>query len=334
MDGFDSIRFLLAMALFTASFIRQYSFYTGIEYVLFLALVLADSSSSFCICISVKVFVCLLFFIGDYLLKIAFVNVEELLVIRYMIGSWKNPCHALIAVGDEVFHYTQDTGTGKSDQPFGVADRLFFLDVRKHPTPFSTLRQKMFFSPCVGFAVPNIGTEILEQRLQTCGKCHDWAVTAIYVLSCHKFLSYSIVSYVRWLTWVGCVILALLLKILADFQHSSAETQSYLVAFCDCILMSVTLLDVINLVEFKLEENHCKVRKVFYRDCCVQIAKLFIMCIFVIVIQKSSLYVIVSRYGYFVYIGVCLLCSAVVHSITSSYLIRNFAVDNSLNKNN
>ena len=331
MGGFEFIRFLLMMALFTASFIRQYSIYTRIEYALFLALVLADSSSSFCICISVKLFVSLLFFMGEYLSKIAFAKDEDLLVIRYMIGSWKHPCHALIAFGDDVYHYTQDPRTGKSDQPLGVLDRALFLEVRKHPTPFSTLRHKMFFSPCVGFAVPNIDASILEQRLEACGKCHDWAVTAIYVLSCHKFLSYSLVSFVRWLTWVGCVILALMMKMMADFHLSSAETQLYLVSFCDCILMSVTLLDVINTIEFKLDDNDYKVRKVFYRDFYVQIVKLFMICSIVIVIQKSSLHDIVSRYGYFVYIGVCLFCSAIVYPIFSSYLTRSSAhLDNPL----
>jgi len=329
MGGFDFLRFLLAMALFIASFIRQYSTYTRIEYFLFLALLLADSSSSYCICVSVKVFVCLLFFMGDYLSKIASAKVDALLIIRYMIGSWKQPCHALIAFGDEVFHYTQDPGTGKSDQPHGVLDRAFYLDVRKHRTPFTTLRHKMFFSPCVGFAVPNISASVLQQRLEACGKCHDWAVTAVYVLSCHKFLSYSVVSFLRWLTWVGCVILATVMISLADY--SPAETQSKHVALCDCILMSITLLDVINMIEFKLEDNDYKVRQVFYRDCYMQTVKLFMMCSFVLIIQKSSLHTIISRYGYFVYIGVCLFCSAIVHSITSSYLTRSSAhLDNPL----
>ena len=163
MGGFDFIRCLLTMALFTASFIRQYSIYTRIEYILFLALVLADSSSSFCTCISVKVFVSLLFFIGDYLSKIASAKVEALLVIRDMIGSWKPPCHSLIAFGDEVFHYTQVPRTGKSHQPHGVIDHAFYLGMRKHRAPFSTLRHKMFFSPCVGFAMPNIDASILKQ---------------------------------------------------------------------------------------------------------------------------------------------------------------------------
>ena len=71
MGGFDSIRFILTIAVVSASFVRRYSIYTHIEYALFLVWTRADSSSSFCICISVKVFVCLLFFIGDYLSKIS-----------------------------------------------------------------------------------------------------------------------------------------------------------------------------------------------------------------------------------------------------------------------
>ena len=330
MGGSNSTRLFLAIALVAASFIRQYSIYTRIEYALFLSLLLADSSSSFCICISVKVFVCLLFFIRDYVSKLVSAKVDPRLLIRYMIGSWGQPYQALIAFRDEMFHCSQDLGIGISGHPLGVEDRTLFLDVRQHPIPFSTLHHKMFFSlSCAGFPVPNIGTSIHEQRLEVCVKKHDWAVTAIYVLSCHKFLSYSIVSFVRKLTWAGCVNLAISIHLLAEFE--SSETHSHLVTLCDCTLMSITLFDVINSVEFKVEDNDDEVHTVFSRNCYVKIVKLFIMCTFVILIQKSPLYDVVSRYGYFVYIGVCLLCAAVVHSMTSRSLARSNAhLDNPL----
>ena len=39
------------------------------------------------------------------------------------------------------------------------------------------------------------------QKLQACGKCHDWAVVSLYLLSYNKFLIYSVLTPLRWSTW-------------------------------------------------------------------------------------------------------------------------------------
>jgi hypothetical protein len=313
------LKFYLTVALIAASCYRQYSFYTIIEYGLFLALILVDPSSSFCACISVKVFVCLLFFLGDYLTEMLSVKIYSQSIFTCIIRTWRQLYRALIALGDDIFRYTRESGTGNNEQPQGVIHPCYWFAVLRYPTPCYGFCDEMFHSPCLGFAVPNIGMDIVQPRLEADGRYHDWAIAAIDVLSCHKFLSYSIVSFARKLTFIGCIYIGSLKMMETEFHLHAVLTQSYFSDSCDCFLISVTLLDTINSIDFKLDDSDQKVRRVFDRGIHMKVAKLVIICVLVASIRKSSYYGIISRYGYLFYIGVCMLCAAMVHLITYSW---------------
>lgn len=245
---------------------------------------------------------------------------NNLSVLRYLIGNWKQPCHVLISVGESVYHYTQESGLGTSNHPFGVVDRLFNLEPQDHKNPLATLLPRMFYSPCVGFVIPNFDPENLKQRLEVCGKCHDWAVSAVYVLSCHKFLSYSVVSYVRWVSWVGCAILCAFC-----FGDSTNNDYKKGIFLSDLILQLITLLDILNMVKFKLEDD--KVSAYFNRSSVsFHILKLVVLCIFIGLLNQI-VPIQVHYYGYLIYILICAICGFIVHFWTYPFVPR----DNNIN---
>ena len=298
--NFSWINGSLSVLIVSFCLLKQYSIYSIIEHVLFLLHVCFGhhKSASFCFCISVKVVVSLGFFIWETL------GMKELNILRYLIGSWNQPCHALVSAGEKVFHYHQPRGEGNSDHPLGVSDRLFDLKPALHPKPLTTLLPKMFHSPCVGFAIPNFDSTNINQRLEVCGKCHDWAVSVVYVLSCHKFLSYSVVSYVRWISWVG-------FAIFSAFWFGDA-TNDYMkgIFLSDAILQVITLMDIINMVKFRLEDD--KASEHFKRRSYLNILKLIVLCT-VIWLLKSSIPSQVQYYGYYLYLITCAICGFIIH---------------------
>jgi hypothetical protein len=93
-----------------------------------------------------------------------------------------------VAVGENVYHYTNNAG---------------FINVLKDPmiAPWLLLK-KASFAPHVGFAVIENKNQIIR-KLEIYGKkCHDWAVVTLYLLSYSKFLTYAILTSVRWTTWI------------------------------------------------------------------------------------------------------------------------------------
>lgn len=309
---------------------KNYSIYSIIEHIFFIILLCLGQhqTASFCFCISVKVVVSLGFFIwetnglnsdndndnnGANKLK----DKDNLSILRYLIGNCRQPCHSMIAVGETVHHYTPSTEAGSSDHPFGIEDRLFNLNPKVHTKKLSTLQPNMFYSPCVGFAIPNFDEENMKQRLDVCGKCHDWAVSVVYVLSCHKFLSYSAVSYVRWVSWVGCALL-----LVFCFGDSTNPTNDYKkgLFLSDLILQLITLLDIINMVKFKLEED--KVSAYFKRSSVFHILKLVVLCI-VIGLLKQIVPIQMHYYGYFIYILICAICGFIVNFWTKQFVPRD-----------
>ena len=235
-------------------------------------------------------------------------------ILRYLIGNWRSPCHSIIAVGETGYHYTQEPEAGSSNHPLGVADRLFNLKPEVHQKKLSELQPIMFYSPCVGFAIPNFDEKNMKQGLEVCGKCHDWAVSAVYVLSCHKFLSYSAVSYVRWLSWAGCLILC------AFCFGDSTNDYKKGVFLSDLILQFITILDIINMVKFKLEDD--KVSTYFNRSGVFQTLKLVVLCI-VIGLLKQIVPIQMHYYGYFIYILICAICGRIVHYWTNQFVPRD-----------
>jgi hypothetical protein len=90
-----------------------------------------------------------------------------------------------------------------------LEERSNQLSPRLHRLDTEEVKSRVMFTSCVGFSVQNSDAEIMK-RLRNCGKRHDWASTAVYSLSCHKYLSYCCVLLFRWLTWIAVIIVLLL----------------------------------------------------------------------------------------------------------------------------
>ena len=76
----------------------------------------------------------------------------------------------------------QDNNNMKGDRlnSENTQDRSFNLVPKTAPS--------IWLRTCVGLTVLD-GIRQLRQKLQACGKCHDWAVVSLYLLSYNKFLT-------------------------------------------------------------------------------------------------------------------------------------------------
>ena len=145
-----------------------------------------------------------------------------------------NSVHAGIGVGDNTYHYSYPYGNANSQQRSSnlVASKSNYK-----------LLGNSLFAPCVGIAVIMDEREIL-QNLQLCGKCHDWAAASLYLISFNKFLSYSIISPLRWISW-----LLFVTSLLSCF--TSGDT--YLMI--DILHIGSTIFDTLNFSDIRLESN-------------------------------------------------------------------------------
>lgn len=309
-----------------------------------------------------KLLISFLFFVVEVRLRPEIVR--GLAVLTYFMGSERHPCHALIGLGEDVYHYTLapiDNGTlSQADAAATQADathatttpadappqsdaaptqgrapaqnrdatsreRSFELVPCKSKKVSEGLRDTMFFAPCVGFASPLLKKEddILE-RLAGCGKCQDWACVALYVLSCHKYLSYACVLHLRWLTWV-CFAFVLGVKIMVvylknvlggDADHNSNVLNGVSYVFLTMAHMSLTTFDIINIRRNRLQGNDTAVLSHFrWRGVFFEFLK-FTMLFVVLAVWTRWVPQRVSEWDYFIYFFLCILVGAAVHIIT------------------
>jgi len=106
--------------------------------------------------------------------------------------------------------------------------------------------------------------ELTPQVLDLSGRCHDWAGN-VHTLS-DKFMSYSLIAWLRWLNWIGAAVF-FLLALVGGLPCARAAV--------DVLAISFTLLDVVNLRANQLDSN-CKQAAVgdFTRSCAAEALKL------------------------------------------------------------
>jgi hypothetical protein len=138
--------FLLAILVFYKGYQRA----TCLEYLLLAVLYLFQFNLSFSIFLSMKVLLSFFTFLFE-------------LIYTQMIEN-------------DAYHYS--TGTPTSE----AVDRSYNLNPSKHDLATDQPRSRMFYAPCVGFSI-SFTDNVLQERLQTCGKCQDWATVAIYLFS-------------------------------------------------------------------------------------------------------------------------------------------------------
>lgn len=126
-------------------------------------------------------------------------NVVEL---KYLIRHpWKS-CHAYISVGNNVYYHSsfmEGQTANSRDQSYNLSPS----DLNENSA--TRILTKSFFAPCVGLGILTTREKILE-KLYLCGKCHDWAVVALYLLSTQKYLTYSVLCAYRWTSWIILVV--------------------------------------------------------------------------------------------------------------------------------
>ena len=174
-----------------------------------------------------------------------------------------------------------------------------------------------FYVACVGFGVPNYSDEAILKKMN-CGKCHDYAAITLYSLSCHKFLTYS--AMVEELVLICHGLLFLFLNCLG-FQCTPShlnKTCLWISIFIDSLHMLITAIDILNIVDERLEDYTSYVSDFFnYRSKWMDVLKLFLQFILVW-LWLSLVSSTVQLYSYYLYLVVCFLIETIVSGIVDS----------------
>lgn len=306
---------LSVFCVFFASLVyrKGYNIWTVLEYLFLAATCLSEINISFSAFQTVKVFTSLLLFAAEiYWQKEEFRN-------KKVLTTWRNPFHAMLAVGSKTYHYSLPRETTSEERSFDVVP-----SVASKPT--YQLRTKMFYAPCVGFAIDFSEDAILE-RLKQCGKCQDWAAVAAYVLSCHKFLSYSCFIYLRWFTWIVFGVLSLLEVIawLVVYRYITSDMSAALKVYevklvklaahtaLNCGHMLLVAFDILNMRTERLEDNDSAVKKHFnFRGVWYDTLKLAVLTSLAFA-WHAFIPPVVTEYDFFVYVLVCVITGQIVH---------------------
>jgi hypothetical protein len=324
---------------------KGYQWYTCLEYLLLAVVYLFQFNMSFSIFLTMKVLLSFLTFLFEIIYYSD--DIKGLKVLTYLMTTWKNPCHAIIGIGNDAYHYSTGTPTSTA------VDRSFHLTPSKHPLTTDELRSKMFFAPCVGFSISltddDDNNNVLQERLQTCGKCQDWATVAIYLLSCHKYLSFSCINPFRWLSMIlfgsfifakvlDHVILKRLQQYLVIFLARLIElgipnediefltvyiipmvefAEIYLHVALILFQMGLVAFDIVNLKEERLEDNDDVAKECFkLRGFYFETVKLILL---IVLASSWHLHVpyLVMEYDFLVYVLTCLIVGRIVNFIIS-----------------
>lgn len=321
--------------------IKNYPWVTVAEYVILTWIFLNSSELNFTLTSfhTVKIFTSLIFFFADI---ISSGPLDGIGVLTFLMSSWRNPCHALVGVNDFAYHYTL-----AEDRAATSEERSLRLVPKKHSQSTSELRTKMFFAPCVGFAITSSDPELTE-RLQSCGKCQDWATVAVYTLSCHKYLSYSCVFIFRWGSWIFLVLSILFhffpygAKLLVKYSSSHITEvelnnvfENSQIAACfatNFVHMFIIAFDVSNLRTERLEDNDSGAAKVFKnRGLLYQGIKLLLLV--TLSYTWLTCFPTFAIYCDFVfYFAMCIIATFFTHAVTRRYRtnLSEFTGDNTL----
>ena len=331
---------IFVLPLGIASFLRNYQMFNSFEHFLLLILFLLQENISFSIFQMLKVVVSFLFFLIEmYVSKQEFKSLHPL---RYLIGDYKNLCHANVGIGEVTYDYRTIDG-----EALDSADRTYNLQPNKGKQPTSVLAAKMFWSPCVGFSMEYTETTLMK-KLDSCGKCHEWPAVAIYLLSTHKFLSYSSLAYVRCMNWACLGVSAVVLTIgfvmhtygfpmiisvvnenlgefppkaatvIGSINHVQKSLDLILWVIVDLVHMLITLLDILNLTQSRLEDNSRNYSKLFpHRGIFLEVGKFFALYTLVFAwcwfMPSNS-----QTFGYVMYLFICVIVGLSVRFILLS----------------
>ena len=165
-----------------------------------------------------------------------------------------------------------------------------------------------------------INNNIILEKIKSCGKCHDFAALTIYCLSCHKFLSYSVMAHVRWMNWflfaIACSVHVVVyqLRSAVDSERFDTVLQNISV-FIDLVHMFITAIDILNIRDERLEDNNWSARGIFYfRGVCGELTKLLLLLLLMI-LWMTLTPPWMSNFGYYEYLLGCFVIGFFVHLI-------------------
>lgn len=288
---------------------RQYRLFTVLEYGVLAALFFYEFPISFSMFQAIKVLISL----GVFLLRYASNQYNNLKRIQYLIGSWKNPCHTSIAIGENAYHYSCPDRRGANS-----SERTSSPTAGKHIKKAGQLQNESFWAPCVGFSVHTVDKENFQNN-DNCGKCHDWPTVAVYLLSRDKFLSYSSVIYMRWQTMI-CVGVNVVLHVLwvlvqksiaAEYGTHTSSTSTtvglYILMVVDSLHMIVVAFDVCNFVGSRIDHTDMK-----SPDTAVTHVVTFVLFMLSIYSYLTWIHSSTRLYGYYIYVAICMITASVV----------------------
>lgn len=323
------VRGLLCCLLAYITWIKSYTWSSTFEhFALGLLLFVGRTSIWFSEMQTAKVLVSFIFFVFN--LSFLKKNKQQHLpTLRYLLGSWRKllewgipSCHAWLAIDDKIYHAELDNGD-RGD----TAQRFYGLTPKRdNKRNLVDILRYRFYAPCVGFGVPDYNEEDIVKKLD-CGKCHDYTAITLYSLSCHKFLTYSVMAYVRWMSWLVMAIAMICHGLLYFIVNSAGFTCTtaqydfvlhYLSAFIDILHMLITGIDIVNIIGERLEDTDESVSKVFKFRGFLSDALKFCLQLFIVLIYINRVSIDARFYAYYLYLFVCFVIGSVVSLIVDS----------------
>ena len=116
--------------------------------------------------------------------------------LTYHLAHPDVPSHAGISYGDDFYHYAFPRVRAKDED----LDRSWKLEARKGLKRHEGFKYRVNVD--CGFDFPGVPDEDIKKTLQLCGRCHNWALITLCELSADKFLSISMLSFLRWDVWI------------------------------------------------------------------------------------------------------------------------------------
>ena len=283
---------------------RQYRILTAVEYMILGVLMMSGCAISFSWYQIIKMWLSLLIVLIHT--QLWYLTGGKIL---YFIGISRNSCHTSKALGNEIYHCSQSTAKNVPSEEYSKD-----IATSKRRQPTKDLSQISFWAPCMGFAVPFSGLDI-RSDFKNCSKCHEWIDITMYLLTQDKFLTYSIVMYTRWITWI-CVSLNILLHVILLFMEKNLrdshsiwlvdEFSGWFLMVSDLYHMGIVAIDICNLVNWRIEHND--------NNNNMNNLKLVLLVI-VMICVSVRLDSISVHIGYYVYVMSTIISAYIVHLI-------------------
>ena len=227
-----------AVLLFGVSAFRLRSIFTAMEIFALIIWRWYDPSITFLGFFTAKLLVSLLFYYVYF-----FSRKSRMVRLTYHLAHPDVPSHAGISYGDDFYHYAFPRVRAKDED----LDRSWKLEARK-----GLKRREGFKYPVnvdCGFGFPGVPDEDIKKTLELCGRCHNWALITLCELSADKFLSMSMLSFLRWDVWILLALATLLLpmSILSGFDSGGFGVEG--------VFLGLTIYDILNMSRDRLAYN-------------------------------------------------------------------------------